>query len=68
MHHQENEQENTGQSTTSGDDSKEVNIKPSEPETGAGAQNEKNAPGRTPGKAEGSVEIFEADLADKENQ
>lgn len=44
-----------------------VNIQPSEPETGSAAESEENAPGRTAGKAEGSNEILEADLAAKKN-
>ena len=44
-----------------------VNIKPSEPENDSAEGGEENAPGRTPGKAEGSSEIVEADLEDAEN-
>lgn len=46
--------------------SNEVNIQPSEPETDS-SHNEENAPGRTAGKAEGSREIIEEDLAEKEH-
>ena len=44
-------------------DLRQVNIKPSEIES----DTEENAPGRTAGKAEGSREIVEDDLAEKEN-
>lgn len=64
MNNQQNNQEsNTSDSKTGG----KVDIHPSEPETGSSAQGEENAPGRTPGKAEGSRETVEADLKDKEN-
>jgi hypothetical protein len=67
MNNQENKHESNSaadQSKTT-DDAGKVNIHPSESENGAEAQNEENAPGRTPGKAEGSSEIVEADLEDK---
>ena len=65
---QNNQNSNFGeQQSKSGDDASKVNIQPSEPETGSAAQNEENAPGRTPGKAEGSSEIVEADLEDGKN-
>lgn len=44
-------------------DSREVRIQLSETATDA----EENAPGRTAGKAEGSRETVEEDLAEKEN-
>ena len=44
-----------------------VNIQPSEPENDFAEGSEENAPGRTPGKAEGSSEIVEADLEEAEN-
>ena len=59
MNNQTEQQNSTTQETDNGDDSTRVNIQPSETET------EENAPGRTAGKAEGSSEIVEADLADK---
>ncbi|HLM61902.1 MAG TPA: hypothetical protein VK308_13940 [Pyrinomonadaceae bacterium] len=60
---QNNQQSNANDSKTGG----KVDIQPSEPETGSSDQGEENAPGRTPGKAEGSRENVEADLRDKEN-
>ena len=64
MNNQQNNQKTaaeheTGKSENSG----KVNIQPSEINSGA----EENAPGRTAGKAEGSREIVEADLSEKEN-
>ena len=44
-------------------DSGKVHIQPSETDS----EGEDNAPGRTPGKAEGSREIVEEDLRDKKN-
>ena len=70
MNNRENNQESnsTEHPSKNTDDSSKVHIQPSEPETGSAAQNEENAPGRTPGKAEGSRETIEQDLEDKENQ
>jgi hypothetical protein len=66
MNNQQNNQESNSAEHPSkvNDDASKVNIQPSEPETGSAERNEENAPGRTPGKAEGSSEIVEADLAD----
>lgn len=47
-------------------DSTAVNIQPSEPD--AGSADEENAPGRTPGKAEGSREIVEENLTSEESE
>ena len=55
-----NDQENDENETA--DNSDEVKIQPSETET----DTEENAPGRTPGKAEGSSEIVEADLEESD--
>ncbi len=55
-----NDQENDEKETT--DNSEQVKIQPSETET----DTEENAPGRTPGKAEGSTEIIEADLEEND--
>lgn len=69
MNNQENDQQSNSaeRQSESTNDSSKVNIQPSEPETNSAAQNEENAPGRTPGKAEGSSEIVEADLDDKKD-
>ena len=70
MNNQQNNRESDSdeQQSKGDDDAGKVNIQPSEPETGSSAaQDEENAPGRTPGKAEGSSEIVEADLEDGEN-
>ncbi len=65
MNDQSNKQDAAQKDVASGEAGK-VNIQPSEPETdSSAAQNEENAPGRTPGKAEGSSEIVEADLEDR---
>ncbi len=61
-----NDQSNN-QDAASGEAGK-VNIHPSEPGNDSADGSEENAPGRTPGKAEGSSEIVEADLEDGENQ
>lgn len=61
-----NEQENKNTDGLIEKESNEVNIQPSEPETDS-SHNEENAPGRTAGKAEGSREIVEEDLAEKEH-
>ncbi len=68
MNDQQNKQESDSaeRQSKSNADASRVNIQPSEPETdSSAAQNEENAPGRTPGKAEGSSEIVEADLEDR---
>ena len=69
MNDQQNNQESDSaeQQSKGNDDASEVNIQPSEPDTGSAAENEENAPGRTPGKAEGSSEIVEADLEDRKS-
>lgn len=67
MSNQQNNEETTEHQSNSADDSSRVNIQPSEPEADSAAENEENAPGRTPGKAEGSSEIIEADLDERKN-
>lgn len=62
MNNQTEQQSNQTTPEAGYDDSKRVNIQPSETET----DTEENAPGRTAGKAEGSSEIVESDLADKD--
>lgn len=46
--------------------SSKVNIQPSETKTDSNAQNQTDDPGRTHGKAEGSREIVEEDLREKQ--
>jgi len=67
MNNQQNSQKLNSAEQERKDDSSKVNIQPSEPENGSAARGEENAPGRTPGKAEGSSEIVEQDLDDREN-
>ena len=67
MTNQENNQNSNDQQSENTGDSSKVQIQPSEPETDSAVQSEENAPGRTPGKAEGSSEIVEADLADRKD-
>ncbi len=60
---------NTDKPETADAESSAVDIQPSEPNAGTPDQSEEeNAPGRTPGKAEGSREIVEEDLAEKEGE
>lgn len=66
MNNQANDRNAAEQNAENQDKAGEVNIQPSEPEKDS-ADSEENAPGRTPGKAEGSDEIVEADLADRKN-
>jgi len=67
MNDQSNNQDAAKKDAASGEAGK-VNIQPSEPENDFADGNEENAPGRTPGKAEGSSEIVEADLENGKNQ
>lgn len=67
MNDQSNNQDAAKKDAPNGEAGK-VNIQPSEPENDFAEGSEENAPGRTPGKAEGSSEIVEADLEDAENQ
>ena len=46
--------------------SSKVNIQPSETDKTSNNQNQTDDPGRTPGKAEGSREIVEEDLREKQ--
>ncbi len=49
--------------------SAKVNIQPSETDkTASNTQNQTDDPGRTPGKAEGSREIVEEDLREKQKK
>lgn len=64
----QNQEYDTDAAQQENDDSETVNIEPSEPNDGSSNQNEENAPGRTPGKAEGIRETVEADLAENENR
>ena len=68
MNDQSNNQDAAEKGAASGDEVSKVNIQPSEPENDFADGSEENAPGRTPGKAEGSSEIVEADLENAENQ
>ncbi len=67
MNDQSNNQDAAKNDAANGEAGK-VNIQPSEPENDFAEDSEENAPGRTPGKAEGSSEIVEADLENAENQ
>jgi hypothetical protein len=67
MNDQSNNQDAAEKDAANGETG-EVNIQPSEPENDSADGSEENAPGRTPGKAEGSSEIVEADLENAENQ
>lgn len=63
MNNQDKQKEKTSDATAQNNDSdssKEVNIQPSE--TDLSEKNRTGDPGRTPGKAEGSREVVEADL------
>jgi hypothetical protein len=68
MNDQSNNQDTAKKHAASEGETGKVNIHPSEPENDFADGSEENAPGRTPGKAEGSSEIVEADLDDAENQ
>lgn len=59
---------NISKSEKAATESKAVNIQPSEPNADSPDQSEENAAGRTPGKAEGSREIIEEDLAEKDGE
>jgi hypothetical protein len=67
MNDQSNNQDAAQKGAASEGEAGKVNIQPSEPENDFAKDSEENAPGRTPGKAEGSSEIVEADLEDAEN-
>lgn len=53
------------QRTEGGDEPGNVHIQPSEPNTVSADRNEEEAPGRTPGKAEGSIETAEENSSGK---
>ncbi len=67
MNDQSNNQDAAKKDAASEGEAGKVNIQSSEPENDSAEGGEENAPGRTPGKAEGSSEIVEADLEDAEN-